>query len=144
MKKIIIPIFIFVIFLATSACDAPSPFTWQGDYKRSNDVYSLSSDIVGSLSATADPKNITAGERVVITAVVYNMIGKPMQDIDVTFRTDTGFFRSEEFGPSEVFTVKSDTEGKAYAHLLSAGRTCTPEISAGGLVVHVVITVDVP
>jgi hypothetical protein len=140
MIKKIIPTILFAFLLITSSCDAPSPFTWKGDYKRDNDVYNLSSTVVGSLTATASPDNVSSiDERVVITATVTNMIGLPMQGVDVTFRTDTGFFRSEEFGPSEIFTTKSDSEGKAYAHLLQVGRTCTIEVEAGGLIVHVVV-----
>lgn len=140
MKKILMITF-FVISIATVSCDAPSPFTWQGDYQHNNDVFNLISTVVGTLEADANPETVSSlDDRVVITAIVKNPIGKVMKDVNVTFTTDTGFFRSDEYGPSEVFTTPSDSEGKAYAHLIKVARTCTIKVEAGGLIVHVVVT----
>jgi hypothetical protein len=142
MKKIIL-LSILIMILVSVGCDAPSPFTWQGDYKKSNDVFDLVSTVVGTVTVTANPSSVTSvDDRVVITAVVKNLIGHVMQDVYVTFTTDTGFFRSDEFGPSEVFTTLSDSDGKAFAHMMKIGRTCTVKVEAGGYVAHVVITVN--
>ena len=142
MKKIIFTLFILMA-LFYAGCDAPSPFTWQGDYQHNNDVFEMGSSVVGTLEAAASPDSINSpDERVVITATVKNLIGHTMQDVNVTFTTDTGFFRSDEYGPSQIYTTPSDSEGKAYAHLLNVGRTCTVKVEAGGAVVHVVVTFE--
>lgn len=142
MKKLISIIFLVIAFF-TISCDAPSPFTWQGDYQHSNDIFNLVSTVVGTLEADANPESISSvDDRVVITATVKSVIGTAMQNVNVTFTTDTGFFRSDEYGPSEIFTTPSDSEGKAYAHLIRVSRTCTIKVEAGGLIVHVVVTFD--
>jgi len=142
MKKIIL-LSILVMILVSVGCDAPSPFTWQGDYQKNNDIFDLYSTVVGTVTVSASPSKVNSvDDRVVITATVTNLIGKVMQDVYVTFTTDTGFFRSDEFGPSEIFTTSSDSEGKAYAHMMKIGRTCTVKVEAGGYVAHVVITFE--
>jgi len=129
-----------ISMMVTIACDAPSPFSWQGKFQQNENIYAITTGEVGLLEAEADPDSVgTVGDRVVITATVSDILGRVMQDIDVTFTTDTGFFRSDDFGPSEIFTIQSDSEGKAYAHLLNVGRTCTVKVEAGDLFVHVVI-----
>ncbi|MBN2136020.1 MAG: hypothetical protein JW737_09835 [Acidobacteria bacterium] len=142
-KKIIILSIIFAVLVLVS-CDAPNPTGWKGNYQKLTDIYKIGSGEVGQLSAEADPNDITAADtRVVITATVSNVVGYALQGVDVTFTTDTGFFRSSEFGPSQIFTAVSDSYGNAYAHLLSVGRTCTVKIEAGDLVTTVVITVNI-
>lgn len=132
-----------IFFLAFYGCDAPSPFTWHGDYQKNNDVYDMMSTVVGSIEAEAEPAKVTTvDDRVVISALVKNPVGRVMKDVPVTFTTDTGFFRSDEYGPSEIFTTATDSEGMAYAHLLKVARTCTVKIEAGGYVVHVVVSYD--
>jgi hypothetical protein len=140
MKKITFLSILIMVFVSVG-CDAPSPFTWQGDYQRNNDVFDLVSTVVGTVTVSASPTSVNSvDDRVVITATVKNLIGHTMQDVYVTFTTDTGFFRSDEFGPSEIFTTPSDSDGKAYAHMMKIGRTCTVKVEAGGFVAHVVIT----
>jgi len=143
MKKAIFLLGI-IIMMVSIACDAPSPFSWQGKYQKNTDIYTITNGQVGILEVEADPDDVTSlDDRVVITATVSDTLGRVMQDVDVTFTTDTGFFRSDDFGPSEIFTIQSDSEGKAYAHLLRIGRTCTVKIEAGDLFVHVVITASI-
>jgi len=142
MKKIII-LSIFIMIVASIGCDAPSPFTWQGDFQRSNDVYELVSTVVGTVTVEAKPSSVNSvDDRVVVTATVKNAIGRAMEGVSATFTTDTGFFRSDEYGPSEIFTTLTDSDGLAYAHLIKIGRTCTIKVEAGGYVTHVVITYD--
>ncbi len=140
MKRILF-VFSVMAVLILFSCDAPTNYGWEGKYQKNTWIYTLNPGEVGYIEAEADPDNVSStDDRIVVTATVYSVLGTVMQGADVTFTTDTGFFRSDEFGPSEIFTTESDTEGKAYAHLLHVGRTTTIKVESGDAFVHVVIT----
>lgn len=145
MKKTVRILLVLGFSFVFISCDAPSPFSWQGTYQNNPNTYQyMWANKVGYIEAEADPATVsTLDDRIIITTTVYDYLGRTLPGIDVTYTTDTGFFRSNEYGPSKVFTDTSDSAGKAYAHLLQVGRTTTIKIEAGGVFIRIPITAQI-